>query len=431
MIRLKSLVTIIGFSMCLVSQQLFAQTEPVEKKVLNLVRTANSGTTLTGSLSKNLYRTETYDAPYTVEIPYEVDETYIEKIPYQVEVPYTEYVTDYRQEYVCHNVTRYREECRNETRCRTIPGTPQCHNEVKCRTIPGRQECRNVEECGTNVHGQRICKTRRVCENGSSEQRCENERVCENGRSEQRCENERVCEREPYTDQECGYKSVPYQREVSGVRTETRYREETRTRKVTKYRTEERCCKPKTRQVFDKQIAFQVAVHFPQNAILDINEIEQLKINLLSADEKTASVGLEAVNTIFGYKIAKQLATGANIDVELEVVPKFDLTNAGPDSIKTLMFQFTRDPKKFYLKVEDTIKSKHIQNSYKAIIIDEAGQVLEEQALTLDAEGNLIAQFLTVRDKKAKVKVRLQVLRSGAMVQNSQLGFEKLIERTK
>ncbi len=405
--QLSTITKALLLSACLFTQSTFAQdakgAEPVENKVAQISRTAASGNTLTGSLSKNLFRTETYDAPYTIQVPYEATETYTENIPYQVEVPYTDYITEYRQEYRCRNVTRYRQECHNQQRCYTVPGSPG--------------QCRMVEECGVNVHGQRVCKTRQVCDGGSGPQ--------------QRCDTQQVCSNVPYTDQQCAYENVAYQTPVTRYRTETRYRQETRTRIVTRYRDEVKCCRPATREVFDKQLQYQVSVHFPQNSDLLAGESELLNINLISADENSAHVGLQNINSVFTYVIASQSVTGATINVELAMVPKFDLNNAGISSIQNLLLQFVKPPKKFQLSFNDTILSSRVNTTYKVIVTDEAGNKVEEQSLAPTANGVITAILNNVTDKKAKIKATIQVLRSGILVSNSQIAFDVSVLPTK
>ncbi len=320
--QLNSLVKAFIVCACLFSQHTFAQTIPAEKKISQIKRNSASGNLLIGSLSKNLFKVETVKVPYTVSVPYQETETYVEQVPYQetetytetvpyqVDVPYTEYVTDYRQEYKCHPVTRYREECRNEQRCYTVPGD---------------QQCRMVEECGVNVNGQRICKTRQVCTGGGPTQRCDNQRICQNV---------------AYTDQDCRYENVPYQHEVTRYRSETRYRQETRTRTVTKYRSEtrtrtvtkyrdeQRCCRDEQKTVFDRQLQYQIEVRFPVEAELTGDQTEVLNIVLTAADENTAHVELQVLNSVYGYVIANQEVSGATIRVDLAAVEKTTLSQS-------------------------------------------------------------------------------------------------------
>lgn len=470
MIRFSLLRKAILVAACLIYQHSIAQTTaPAEQKTAQIKRTATSQNVLTGTLTKNLFKTETYQAPYTVqvpyqaeetytveipyedtetytvEVPYQVDETYTIEVPYQdtetytenvaytIEVPYTEWVTEYRQEYKCTDVTRYRQECRNEQKCYLVPGT-------------GGQQCRMVEECGTNVHGQRICKTRQVCTDNPAQQRCDTHQVCSNV---------------PYTDRDCRYENVPYQTQVTKYRSETRYRQETRTRTVTryrnetrtrtvtktrtetrtrtvtkyrtetrtrtvtKYRDEQRCCETKTREVFDRQIQFQVEVAIPQDAQLLAGETETLNINLVSADANTAKVDLKVVNSVYGYRIANQSATGAVIRVELALVPKFDLTNAGSDSIESLKIEWSASAQKFQVSFSDKITSAHVKNEYALVISDLAsGAELEQLTVSALANGKLGALVTAVADPQAKIKATLAVKRSGIIVAGNEIRFE-------
>jgi len=387
--------------------------EPAEVKELNIKRTATSDLTITGGVSQNVYHDEEYQDSYTVSVPYQEEETYQEAVPYTVSVPYTDYVTDYRSEYQCHNVTHYRQECHMVTHYRQ-----QCHNEVQCHTVPGDQTCHDVQECGTNVHGQPICKTRRVCEQGSSQQRCDNRQVCNN---EPYSENE--CSNEPYSEQECGNVQVPYQREVTRYRDETRYNYVTKTRTVTKYREETRCCVTKTRPVFDKQLAFNVIVHIPQNAILAAGETEELNIVLESADDTTATVSLESVDTIWGYKIASQTVTGNNIDVVLEAKAQYDAISAGEASLKKVVLNWADSVKYFQFSFVDTVQSPKIKTTYKVTLLDMTGKVLEEKIPTADANGLVNFLFIKFRDQKTPVKATLDVSRAGIIIDGKTVNF--------
>lgn len=432
---------------CLFSMQVFAQT-PAEKTSAQIKRSATSANPVSVGLSKNLFRTEEYQAPYTVqvpyqdtetytvevpyqveetytvEVPYQDTETYVENVPYTVRVPYTDYETDYRQEYQCQNVTRHRQECRNEQKCYLIPGTG------------GGQQCRQVEECGVNVHGQRICKTRTVCDGASNP-------------PQQRCDNQQVCHNVPYTDRECSYVNVPYRREVTRYRDETHYRQETRTRtvtryrnetrtrtvtrtrtetrtrEVTKYRDEERCCVTKTRQVFDRQLSFNVEVVFPQEAQLVANETETLNVKLVSADAAGAQVQVDIVDSIYGYTIASQSANGASIQVVLALAPKFDLTNAGISSINGLRIDYVAAAQKFQVSFADAITSSRVQSAYSIVISDLAsGAQIEELAVSSLANGQLGAVVKTALDSQAKIKATLKVKRAGLLIAGGEITFE-------
>jgi hypothetical protein len=316
-----------------------AQNAPVEQTTAQLIRQASSQNSGTVTLSKNLFRTETVQVPYIERVPYQETETYVEQVPYTVRVPYTDYETDYRDEYRCETVTKYRDEyrCENvtryrdETRCENVTRYRQeCRQQQECHLVPGNPgQCRQVQECGTNAQGQPVCKTRTVCDGGSGpQQRCETKNVCQNvPYTDRECRTERVpyydqeCRtiRTPYTDQECRNIRVPYQREVTKYRDETRYRSETRTRTVTKYRDEQRCCRPEQRQVFDRQLQFQVRVNFPVEAVLNAGESERLIVRLESA--QPAIVSVQATSGKYAYAIANQSASGEQVNVDLALVP--------------------------------------------------------------------------------------------------------------
>jgi hypothetical protein len=462
--QLKSLSRAILMATCLISIQAFAQA-PAEKTSAQIKRLATSGSSITAGLSKNTFRTEEYQAPYTVQVPYQATEqytvevpyqteetytvqvpyqdteTYTENVPYTVSVPYTDYETDYRDEYQCRNVTRYRNECNTVTRYRQ-----ECHNEQRCYIVPGGgQQCRDVEECGTNATGQRICKTRRVCDGDSgTSQRCDMQQVCNNVPY-----TDRECRDVPYNDQECSNVRVPYRREVTRYRDETRYRQETRTRtvtkyrnetrtrtvtktrtetrtrEVTKYRDEERCCVTKTRQVFDRQLTFNVEVVFPQEAQLSGNEVETLNVKLVSADANSAQVQVDIVDSIYGYKVASQTANGASIQVVLALAPKYDLTNAGISTIKGLRIDYVASAQKFQVSFADSITSSRVQSAYALVISDLAsGAQIEELAVGSLANGQLGAVVNAALDSNAKIKATLKVKRSGLLIANNEIAFE-------
>lgn len=417
--------------------------DPVEVQSIVLKRTATSANPAVVSLSKNLFKTESYQAPYnvdvpyqdtetytvdvpyqdtetyTVQVPYQETENYTESVPYQIDVPYTDYETDYRNEQQCRTVTNYRNECHNEQRCYIVPGDSG--------------SCHDVQECGTNALGQQICKTRQVCGGGSGPQ--------------QRCDNQNVCNQVPYQDQECSMVQVPYQRQVTKYRSETRYRDEQRTRTVTKYRdetrtrtvtktrtetrtrtvtktrTEQRCCVTQTRQVFDRQLQYQVSVNFPQNAVLAANDTETLTVSLASAEP--AVIAVVATNTVYGYKIANQSVSGASVLVDLAVAPKYDLSNAGPSTITGLLVDYSTTYSKFRITFTDAFKAAKVASAY-AIEIKDAltGNVIENVAVGKgDANNKFVTRITTVLDKKTKIIATVKVKRTSAAMANGALEF--------
>lgn len=444
--RCLSIMTFVALSLTNVAQ---AQNAPAEQTSAVVTRTADQGSSANVRLSKNLFRTETVQVPYVERVPYQETETYIEEVPYTVRVPYTDYETDYRDEYKCETVTRYRDEykCENVTRyrdeyrCENVTRYRQeCRNEQRCYLVPGEPgQCRDVEECGTNAQGQPICKVRRVCDPGSgSQQRCDNERVCENvPYTDRECRNERVpyyeqecrTDRVPYYDQECRTVSVPYRREVTKYRDETRYRKETRTRTVTKYRDEQRCCRPEERQVFDRQLAFQVQLSFPQQAVLVAGEVERIVVSL--AGTQPGSVSIDARQAIFGYQVLSQSASGEVINVQLGLAPKFDLSNAGESSIQSLRAKFSLDLRKFVVTVQDTIADSSVagrlQSTATIAIQDLAtGALIEEQPVAQLANGQKGIVVNAFSDSQSKFQIVLKVQRSGTLVSGGAIRFAKV-----
>ena len=435
----------------LIISQAFAQQAPQERNTFQINRMMTNGVTANGQLSKNTFKVETYQAPYTVqvpyteneeydvevpytdyedydvEIPYQTQESYYENVPYTRSVSYTDTETYYENDYQCREVTRTKRECRTETQCYIIPGESS------------GPVCQDVEECGFNAQGERICKTRRVCRDG------------ETGEPQRRCEDKNICEDVPYTDEVCSWVQVPrtrtvtkyrsetyYQQElrtrtVTKYRTETRsrevtkYRYETRTRQVTKYRTEQKCCQTQTRQVFDRQLQYNVTVQFPQNAVLIAGETELINVNLDSATLQTASVSINAINTIYGYKIIKQQTTGAQIYVELGLVPKFDINNAGENSIQNFRIDFNPSTQKFQVSFEDLIISNKIKNTYMVEVSDLAtGQFIEKIQLS-QINAKLFSGLVQANLSPAvKISAKLSVNRTGAIIANNGLAFSKI-----
>lgn len=448
------MIIAVALSTCTIA---VAQSTPPETPSQLITRNSQNQNSITTRLSKNIFRTISEQVPYTVQIPFDETETYVEQIPYTVQVPYqdtetyteripytervayTDYETDYRDEYQCHNVTRYR----NEQRCRNVTDyRRECRTERNCYLVPGEPgQCRNVEECGTNVHGERICKTRRVCDPGSGQQqRCENQQVCNNvPYTRQECSMEQV----PYTDRECSNVRVPYQREitryrdeiryreetrtrtVTKYRTETRYREETRTRTVTKYRTETRCCKTETRQVFDRQLQYQVTLQFPQAAQLTESESEKLSISLVSTEPAQISI-TQNDSALYGYKILSQNNSGEIINAELALKPLFDEQTAGMNSIQNLNVQYSHQTGLFQVSFTDKFNHPKVQTLSQIEIKDLiTGSTIEETTAIALGNGLFSAVVKTALPINTKLKAILKVQRTGPVLQEGQISFIK------
>jgi len=444
---------------------------PKETTSIQIKRTATTANPAVVTLTKNLFKTESYednytvqvpyqaeeiytvdipyqvDEQYTVQVPYQVDEQYTEQVPYTVQVPYTDTETTYTNEQQCNNVTRYR----NEQQCHTVTNyRNECHSEQRCYIVPGDSGggCHDVQECGTNALGQQICKTRQVCDSqGSPQQRCDQQQVCNQvPYQDQQCNTVQV----PYNDTECHMVQVPHTRQVTKYRDETRYRTETgtrtvtkyrtetrtrtvtktrtetRTRTVTKYRDEQKCCVTKTRQVFDTQLSFQVTVNFPQDAVLTGKQSETITISLASADATTASVAVAVgKDAIYNYSIANQAVSGAGILVDLAVAPKFDISNAGPSTIKGLLVDYSTTFQKFRITFTDSFVSSQVTSQYTIDINDAAtGDLIETVAVGKgDANHKFVTRITKTLDKHSKIVATVKIRRTSAQIANGVLDF--------
>ena len=284
--------------------------EPSERVSAILTRQSSSGLQLRDTMSKNLYRQEAVQVPYTVQEPYQAQETYYESVPYQEQetyyeqVPYTEteYYTDYEdywdREYKCENRNRSERVCRDKESCHVVPG----------RGPDGgpRRECTKSPECETVNRSERVCDWEQVRKS----------RPVQKTRTVTRYRDERR------------------------TRTVTRYRQEERTRTVTRYRDKQVCCKTEYVQVFDRQYTVPVSILFPAGTELVGAEKETFTV-VLSGTEAAPVVSLTPKETVFGYKIARQQKYGGGIQIELQTIPRYTVEELGAASIKNLRLDET------------------------------------------------------------------------------------------
>ena len=428
-IKVRSRAILLMTAFIILYPNLYAQqSAPTEILSQKLTRTAQSPQTQSLQLSQNLFRSESYQAEYTVQIPYQVNETYVEQIPYTVSVPYTDYVTEYRSEYQCQQVTRYR----SEQRCRTVHDVRRdCHNETQCHIVPGAPgQCHDVEECGINVQGNRICKTRRVCDQpGEPAKECTKVPVCQNiPVTNQVCENVNI----PYQDQDCGYVQVPYQTPVTKYREETRYKEETKTRVVTKYRNEVRCCKQAIRQVFDRQINYEVIVQWPNHSELVGTEKELIEIQLIKSTENTAaSVQVLLNQTLNLYKVKSVVSNGAIIQVELDLIVNEELIQELQSSQLVEVSAISTSAKNAAIQLVDrTLDIPQIQTNYTI----QLSEILPNgNVLTLTTPQKVSrAQAAAVKNQVALSRLlgkNVSVLKAGKIIQ-VQVLVERMITRS-
>lgn len=452
---LKSICTRIALAITLLGGQV--QAAPKEQLTQTLKRTVDSGLSLQAQLSKNQYRTESYQESYEVQVPYQATEvyyvdvpyqeteTYFEQVPYQdtetyyVDVPYQEQeaYTDYEQrcESVrkCQNVPE--EICNYEQRCHSVPDR-QCRQEKVCTPIPGEQKCREVTECGVNALGQEICKTRKVCENtpgsescgyvdkcvDTTKQECRQERVCRTEYREQ-CHYENDCRQVPVTKyrtvtkyrQEPRTQTVTKYREELRTRVVTKYRQEERTKTVTKYKTETKCCVTKNREVFDHQDQVAVTLRFPQGSELQGKEAESFKV-ALSGSSQNLKVDFSILQTVLGYKVANQNLQGAQATIDLVLAPKYTAEELGTSTVSGVdLVQTQAGPQVVLI---DKGQKPRVQSSYSV-------QVRLKQTNAIVGEGTGVSsgsekvilpliQSQLINDETYLIDVRIQ--RSGIVV---------------
>jgi len=384
---------------------------PQEKTQDTLTRDISSGTTVRTEMSLNVYRQEPYQAEYTekvpyqaeetyyVDVPYQTTETYYESVPYTERVPYTDYEEYWDNDYVCRNVTRYRQECHNERVC-----------------APGGRVCQPITECGTNARGERICKTRNECRDEGPRD----------------CREVPQCRQVPYTDRECGYERVRKTRPVTRYRDETRYRQElrtrtvtkyrqeARTRTVTKYREETRCCVTKYRDVFDHQFTQPVAVIFPAEATLLAGETEKVLITLRGS-EAQPDVQINVASDVFNYEIEQTRLDGREKVFVLKLVPKWSESNASTNSVKDLKLSFIKGQGQVTFK--ETVASARLVTAYNVEVRDQQSQNLLFQDRVEGREAKVFAIPATGLAREGKYTLSLKVDRQGVNVAGGALSF--------
>lgn len=341
---------------------------PQEKINLTLTRNASSGLQSQESLSKNLYRQESRQVPYTIQEPYQDTEVYYENVPYQERetyyerVPYTEteYYTDYEdyyeREYRCETRNRSERICTERETCHVVPG----------RGDDGgpRRECTRVPECHTVNRPEQVCD----------------------------------------------YHSVRKTRPVQKTRQVTKYRDELRERWVTKYRSEARsrvvtryrdkqvCCKTETYNVFDRQFVVPVTVIFPKGSELFASEQESFTLSLEGTEQKP-TVNLKNIKTIFGYTIKSQQQRAGGVEIELSMTPLYTSTQLGVQTIQKLTLAEAKNGST--ISFEDTGLRARVFTEYAYQIVDKGTQ-------EMIAEGQIQAQGTSVRHQ---LDVQLQDLR--------------------
>ncbi len=403
-----------------------ANAQPAEKTYEEFNRNTGNDTQLEYQfeLTKNVYKQEPYEAEYSVSIPYEAQETYYVNVPYQVEEPYTDYERYTDSQWTCHNVRRYRRECHKESYC----GAPLSTNfEIMTPPPSGGHRPPPIHPPSSGGGGHRPPPgggghhppppPHRPPGGGGG-----NHHPPPPPHRPPSCVTRDVCRDVPYNDQQCGYESVVRQRPVTRYRTVTRYRQEERTRTVTRYRNEVRCCVTKYKDVFDHQYGFDVTVQLPRVFLFGA-ETEKFRIALQGTEESPQfAVIQDNDEIIYGYKISKQEISGRKVTIELDVDPRFDLSNAGPNSISN--FSIVTSSGRSYLNFYDEVKVPHLNTKYIYEIKDRNNNTLvkaETWNRGFKAVEILMPQQIPVNEQ---VTIFLHVHREGAMVKNYDLDFD-------
>lgn len=90
---------------------------PKELPAADVIRTPQNAAKIVTQLSENLYRTETYEDNYTVQVPYQEEEVYYEDVPYQEWETYTEWEEYWDWERLCKDHTEWERRCENKRVC--------------------------------------------------------------------------------------------------------------------------------------------------------------------------------------------------------------------------------------------------------------------------------------------------------------------------
>lgn len=361
-----------------------ASPQQSEQQIYQIKRTVSTSQSVQFTLSKDVFRQEPYQAEYVVQIPYTETEYYTEQVPYSETESYQDWETYYDSEYQCHNETSYRQECRNEQVCNFDEDRPG-----------------------------------RYPDNGGGRGRPDPYPGNGGGGGGSSCRTVQVCESAPYSHNVCGYVSVPRTRQVTKYHTVTRYRSEQRSRIVTKYKNETRCCETRYQDVFDHQYSYSVTVKLPEVS-LAAGETEILYFEL-TGDEKNPNIEFTLGDSIYSYKISKQEITGANAFIELVTVPKYDKSNAGMDSVGSLIIE--KRGATSVLKFADQITDSHVSTTYSVKVKDVHGALLAESKSAARIAQQIVVTLDHDLSKKGPAVVELSVRRESPLVKDNILTF--------
>ncbi len=350
---------------------------------VELERTEKTTAPLTTILERDIYRTETYQAEYTVQVPYQEEEVYYEEVPYEELETYIDYEDYWDREYICRNHRTYEEKCETKRRCEP-KYERRCEKKRVCQVVvPGflqalglilasdsavaqevnrdrdrerreredrerrekekrereerdrrEREKREREERDRREREKREREERERREREERERRCWKEE-CKNVKVGETCRNDRECKKVPKDVRKCEWEQVRKTRPVTKTRWVTRYRTERRTRWVTRYRDEVRCCITKDRQVFDRTIRARVELQFPPEAILTQGERESFVVELNEVSGHS-DISVHAKNAIYSYQPLIQKVSEEEFLVQMRLAPTYDAAELGEQTISPM-----------------------------------------------------------------------------------------------
>lgn len=383
----------------------------------SLTRTADSGLSLTSSLTRAVYITEEYQE----------EEEYTD---YEREC-HTSYERQCWTEQDCHQGPSQREcrwipgerschqgpghrECHTvpgERECRWVPGERQCHQERVCEPDRGERNCEMVRECGTNARGEEICKDRKVCHDSPPTERCDYREVCEPGRSEQVCENtpdRQVCEDSP-GEQIC--EQLPgreYCEDVPGDQICT-------PREVCSNEPHEVCedipvrktrTVTRTREVFSHNETVDVTVLFPQGSELKDQETETFSIEFNDAIE--GGVAITQLSGVNKYEVIGARRDGSVVTIQLDFVKDKESGDAN-NEIRDV--QLLKSKEIYFFSFKDHGHRARMKTSFKVVLKNSAGKVVAK-AQAINA-GVQLEQYVQLKETLAagRYKYELTVVR--------------------
>jgi hypothetical protein len=362
-------------TLLMILMPVIAEAEPSEQPAVQLVRVQAQADRLSAALSRNIYRTEDYQANYDVQVPYQDTETYYEDVPYQTTEAYTDYESYQESENVCTDHTVYRQSCST---------TQQCHEEHE-------RECSSHQECDP----QGVCHQQEECR----------------PIGHQVCLPQQECSQIPDTIRECHQESVTRQRPVTRTRTVTKYQQEARTRQVTRYRTESRCCVTRQHDVYDHQVSASVELIFPSQALLDANDREVFSAEI----SQTGEIVVRAMKTIYTYTTMSTGSAGGAYSVVMTLVPTYQAADLGPSTITAITLTALGPKARFSMRDAGVVNKA--TTNYELQLLDNVSGVVIAQRQQASTGDQTVTWDLPISlSTSSAVHLKLAVAREGIVI---------------